>query len=157
MRKAALVIFIALLAGTIFAQDTPDKIVDISLSPKGNTLKKGSETELEIQVKIKKGWHINANKPLDKNLVATVLTFKESNDYSVSDITYPQPVIASLSFSENELALYDKEISIKAKVKAAKKAKGKITLEGKLQFQPCNDQTCLFPFNKTFKFDLKVN
>jgi len=157
MRKIVILLFAALITGAAFAQDTPDKIVNITVTPKSKAVKKGAETELEIKLKIKKSWHINANKPFDKNLVATVVTFKQSNDFSVSGIAYPQPIMAALSFSENELALYDKEVVIKVKIKAGNKAKGKITINGQVQYQPCNDQTCLFPFNKAFTTELTVN
>jgi beta-lactam-binding protein with PASTA domain len=157
MKKLLVLLFAVLITGAAFAQDTPDKIVNITVTPKSKAVKKGAETELEIKLKIKKSWHINANKPLDKNLVATVVTFKPGSDFTVTGVTYPQPVMANLSFSENELALYDKEIIIKAKIKAGNKAKGKMVINGQVQYQPCNDQTCLFPYNKAFTAELTVN
>lgn len=156
-RVIYIVLFTAVLSVLIFPQDTPDKIVNISVEQKSKQIKPGKDSELLVKVKIKKGWHINANKPLDKNLVATTLTINESPDYTVSGIIYPQPIIGYLSFSENELALYEGEAVIQVKIKPGKKVKDKFTLKGQLQFQPCNDQTCLFPFKKDFSTELKVN
>jgi uncharacterized cupredoxin-like copper-binding protein len=156
-RVIYLFLFIAAMSALVYPQDTPDKIVNISAEPKSKQIKPGKEAELLIKVKIKKDWHINANKPRDKNLAATTLTIKDSPDFTVTGIIYPEPVISYLSFSENELALYEGETVIQVKIRPGKKAKDKIVINGQLQFQPCNDQTCLFPFNKAFSAEIKLN
>ena len=72
-------------------------------------------------------------------------------------IEYPPAEMVKLQFSENELALYKTEATIKAVLTVNKNFKGKkLTINGMLQYQPCNDQTCLFPVSKSFKFELKL-
>jgi hypothetical protein len=157
MKTIIFFLVVIFLSGVTYSQDTPDKILSIKVTPGSKQVKPNSESELEIKLSIKKGWHINANKPLDKNLVATNLKIKESPDYTVTSIVYPQPVIMSLSFSEDELALYEGEVVVLVKIKPGKKVKGKLNINGEIQFQPCNDQTCLFPFTKPFTAELKIN
>ena len=65
--------------------------------------------------------------------------------------------MVKLQFSENELALYEQETEINVVLNVEKNFKKKsFTLAGKLQYQPCNDQTCLFPVNKSFKVEVKL-
>ncbi len=152
-----IIILFILFNGNLFPQDTPDKIVDAKLFPINKIIKKDSVIDLKLLLKIKKGWHINSNKPLDTNLVPTVITL-DSSFFKIIEIKYPQPYIKKLSFSENELSLYENETVIKIRILIDKNYKLKnLNVNGKTQYQPCNDQTCLFPLTKKFSADLIIN
>jgi uncharacterized protein len=133
---------------------TPDKVVDIKViipHPVSST----GLADAEVVLNIKKGWHINANKPLDQNLSPTVITFKESTAYQIIKITYPEPMLEKLPISESQLALYEDQIIIKVQIKVTKKTDNQlIKLEGNVKYQPCNNQTCLFPTAKPFNINL---
>lgn len=141
-----------------YSQDTPDKIVDINLSPITKTIKKGSLVELELLMNIKEGWHINSDKPFDPNMVPTVVSLKDTVIYKLKNIKYPVPHLKKLSFSENELSLYEDTEIVKIQLIIDKNYnKMNIVISGKIQYQPCNDQTCLFPFTKSFSTNLKID
>ncbi len=152
-----LIILFILFNGNLFPQDTPDNIVDAKLFSINKIIKKDSVIDLKLLAEIKKGWHINSNKPLDPNLVPTVISL-DTSFFKIIEIKYPQPYIKKLSFSENELALYENEAVIKIRILIDKNYKLKnLNVNGKIQYQPCNDQTCFFPLIKKFSVDLIIN
>ena len=152
-----LIIFTIFLSRNSFPQDTPGNIVDAKLFSINKIIKKDSVIDLKLLVEIKKGWHINSNKPLDPNLVLTVVSL-DTSFFKIIEIKYPQPYIKKLSFSENELSLYENEAVIKIRILIDKNYKLRnLNVNGKIQYQPCNDQTCLFPLTKKFSADLIIN
>ncbi len=152
-----LIIFTIFFSRNSFPQDTPGNIVDAKLFSINKIIKKDSVIDLKLLVEIKKGWHINSNKPLDPNLVLTVVSL-DTSFFKIIEIKYPQPYIKKLSFSENELSLYENEAVIKIRILIDKNYKLRnLNVNGKIQYQPCNDQTCLFPLTKKFSADLIIN
>ena len=152
-----LIIFTIFFSRNLFPQDTPGNIVDAKLFSINKIIKKDSVIDLKLLVEIKKGWHINSNKPLDPNLVLTVVSL-DTSSFKIIEIKYPQPYIKKLSFSENELSLYENEAVIKIRILIDKNYKLRnLNVNGKIQYQPCNDQTCLFPLTKKFSADLIIN
>jgi DsbC/DsbD-like thiol-disulfide interchange protein len=140
-----------------YSQDTSDKVVNINLSPVTKTIKTGSLVELDLLVNIKEGWHINSDKPLDPNMVPTVVSLRDTSVYKIKNIKYPLPHIKKLAFSENELSLYEDAAAVKIQLIIDKNYNKKnININGEIQYQPCNDQTCLFPFTKSFSANLKI-
>jgi hypothetical protein len=145
-------------SSVIFAQNIkPENVVDISSKSAIDKTKEGKEVTLNIILSIKDTWHINANKPLDESLTPTVVKFDQSKDYVVQSIIYPPAEMVKLSFSNNDLAVYEMQATIRTKLFVGKTYKGgKLTVEGTLQYQPCNDQTCLFPISKPFSLEIKL-
>ncbi len=142
----------------IFSQNvSPESVVDVTSNSTIKKTKAGTEISLEIILSIKNSWHINANKPLYESLTPTVVKFDRSKDFAVQSIKYPPAEMVKLPFSNNELALYKTQAKIKVVLLVDKKFTGKkLNIKGTLQYQPCNDQTCLFPVSKPFTFDIKL-
>ncbi|MHB1687034.1 MAG: protein-disulfide reductase DsbD domain-containing protein [Ignavibacteriaceae bacterium] len=150
--------FLALLfLGSGYSQNiSPDKIVDVKVKTSIVRLKKEGIIDVSINLNIMHGWHINSNKPLDNNLSPTSIKIKNNANFKVIKIKFPPPLLKKLGFSDSDLALYEDEVSIKVELKPVKKVtKGKIKVEGEVDYQPCNDQTCLFPVSKPFSFILR--
>lgn len=132
-----------LSGGNIFSQNKTSDVVDISISSASDSVKKNNFTIL-ININIKEGWHINSNKPLDDYLTPTSAKLKDSSGIRILSIEYPPEIISKLQFSDSELSLYEGNVSIKINIESkVKKA------EFELQYQSCNNQTCLFPVLKT--------
>ena len=128
---------------------SPDKVVDVNIIVP-HPISSSGLVDAEVILTIKKGWHINANKPLDENLTPTVLNFKESPTVQIQNITYPAPQMKKLSFSDSKLALYQNEVIIKVQFKVNKKASTQpLKLDGILKYQACNNESCLFPVSKS--------
>ena len=151
MKTLSLITIIALMLflniSYLYPQQlSANDIVDISVS----VTKKGV-LFLDIKLEIKDGWNINANKPLDEYLTPTSIALNDSSLFSASKIEYPLPEIIRLGFSETDLALYQGEVNIKVVLKPRDDLDNKeLKIEGYVLYQPCNDQTCLFPTKKPF-------
>ncbi|MHB8579687.1 MAG: protein-disulfide reductase DsbD domain-containing protein [Ignavibacteriaceae bacterium] len=134
---------------------SPEKIVDIKVKTSRIPLKKDGIIDVYLILKIKQGWHINSDNPLDSNLSPTSIKFKDNPNFKVVKISYPPPLLKKLSFSDSESALFENETTIKVVLKPILKAvKGKILVKGEVNYQLCNDETCLFPISKPFNFIL---
>lgn len=159
VKYLVLVVSILLLCSSdIFSQNiSPVAVVDISSKSTVNKTPDGTEITLNIILSIKDTWHINANKPSDESLTPTVVKFDKSRDFAVTGIKYPPAEMLKLQFSSEELALYETQATIKAKLFVSNNYKGKeLIVKGTLQYQPCNNQTCLFPVSKPFSLEVKL-
>ena len=103
-----------------------------------------TNTEFMLTINIKPGWHINAHKPLQSNLIATVLTIEKSK-WQLKAIEYPEPKYQSLQWQQEKLALYEGEIQLQGKLKRSNLSPDDNILPIKLKFQTCNDKICLPP------------
>ncbi len=118
---------------------------------------KNKNVEVVLNLLIKDGWHINANKPFDDYLSPTVVLLDDSTNIKAVSIKYPVPIIKKLSFSETQLALYENEADIRITLQIKKDFnKPVLKIKGTLQYQPCNNQTCLFPVSKPFSFEVHL-
>ena len=144
--------FFVFVFSFLFAQDVkPIDVVEIHPSPAVTRVKEGYSVSLTVKLDIKKGWHINAHTPLDSYLIPTNLLVDSSKDYSIGKISYPPAEIVKLAFSDDQLALYLDQAVLKATLTVPKRYSGtSMTIHGTVQYQPCNDQTCLFPVKKPF-------
>jgi hypothetical protein len=132
--------FFVFVFSFLFAQDVkPIDVVEIHPSPAVTRVKEGYSVSLTVKLDIKKGWHINAHTPLDSYLIPTNLLFDSSKE------------IVKLAFSDDQLALYLDQAVLKATLTVPKRYSGtSMTIHGTVQYQPCNDQTCLIPVKKPF-------
>ncbi|MCK5877486.1 MAG: DUF255 domain-containing protein [Candidatus Marithrix sp.] len=102
-----------------------------------------------VTIKISEGWHINAHKPFQNNLIATILSLEESR-WQLQTMEYPKPKQQSLKWQQEKLALYEGTIQLCGKLKPIFPVPKNIELantilEFKLKFQACNDKFCLPP------------
>jgi uncharacterized protein YyaL (SSP411 family) len=120
----------------------------------------GQAFELSILIKVKPEWHINADKPLSKDLIPTQLTVEDGSPWELLEVSYPEASIESLSFSKTELALYKDTIMITALLKRHLSASDEDELKLiklQLQIQACNDDTCLAPESVPVIVSMVVN
>lgn len=94
-----------------------------------------------LRVNVAKGWHINAQKPLEDYLIATKAKLTFQNKPQGAQIVYPKPTIKTLGFSDAPLALLENEFDIR--LSAAKIGHG--TSDVELTVQACSDEICLTP------------
>jgi len=150
------IVLFFIISPTNYGQNISPKDV-VSIKVKTNRILDRTKTvNLEVVLSIKDGWHINANKPLDDYLTPTVVSINDTSNVRVVNEEYPAPSFVKLKFSQTQLVLYENEAVVKLKLKIKKGfKKSNLKLEGKVQYQPCNDQTCLFPVSKSFSFELR--
>jgi thiol:disulfide interchange protein DsbD len=105
----------------------------------------GSEVKLAVKVNIEDGWHINSNKPYEDYLIPTELTIGTTY-FELKKVTYPEAHDFKFSFSEKPLSVYEGQIYIGALLETSKDINpGKYPLIINLNYQACNDRSCLAP------------
>ena len=102
---------------------------------------------VELQVKVAAGWHINANPAGQDNLIPTTVTVDTNAPVEIVDIAYPKGRTTRFEFSDEPLNIYEESLTISLRLKqkpnVVRKENAPIIL--KLTYQPCNDTECLFP------------
>lgn len=105
----------------------------------------GKSAEAQLKLTIKEGYHINANPP-SRYQIATQLTLEQSEGITAGEPKYPASLTRKFSFSDEPLAVYEKEATISVPVNAqAEAAKGERSIPARLRFQACDDQVCYPP------------
>ena len=155
MSKMLFLCFVLLInGGNLDAQNKNNNIVDINLSSVPDTTNKNYFTVF-ININIKDGWHLNSNKPSDEYMTPTSVKLCDSLGIGIVNIEYPPEMITKLQFSESELSLYEGMITIKIKLKADEVfIRNKKKVEFEIEYQSCNNQTCLFPVQKVISVKL---
>jgi len=98
----------------------------------------------DIALTIQPGWHINAHKPLDTDLIPTTISLPATEkNWALESVVYPRPVSKTLKFQQQPLALYEKTIHLQAQLKANANPAHLFRLQ--INLQACNDQHCLAP------------
>ncbi len=107
----------------------------------------GQIFEVELNVKIAEGWHINANPPSQPILIPTAVTVGADASVVLATVKYPQGTTAHFSFSDDALTVYegDVTIAIQLRRKPNKASDTGAAIILRLTYQPCNDTQCLLP------------
>jgi thiol:disulfide interchange protein DsbD len=121
-------------------------IVRLNIFSSQNKVIPGSQFKLAAKLDIKDGWHINSNKANDTTLITSKITIQSSPAFTLSSVTYPSPKQVKFSFSETPLSVWEGNVVAGLSVNVSKGLKaGKYPLILSLDYQACNNLTCLPP------------
>ena len=105
---------------------------------------------VNISLVMQPGWHINAHKPLDKDLIPTTIKAPESESgWVLNSVVYPEPVTKTLLFQKQPLALYENTVNLQVQLKPGVEPGNLVSLE--VVLQACNDKHCLAPETLTLQ------
>lgn len=141
-----------ILAAAAFGQFQGFSAVSIEPAPAA-AIAPGASVEVPVAVRIRKGYHINSNRPLEEYLIPTKLSW-DAAPLVASSIDYPPAERINPSFSEKPLAVYSSRLVIRTRFQAPPAETVPAELQGKLRFQACTDKACLPP--KTLEFAVPV-
>ena len=106
----------------------------------------GSTARLRLRVALPKGFHVQADKPRDPALVATVLTVTPPRGTTLVGVTYPKPVDLKQAGAPQPLAVFEEVFEIVVQLRLQPSvAAGKLTVPASLRYQACNDSICFIP------------
>ncbi len=106
----------------------------------------GSEFKIAIEIDVEEGWHINSHKPYDDYLIPTEVVLPENPNFSLQKVAYPEPHDFKLAFSEEPLSVWEGKIFFGALIKVTENLEsGEYRLIVELNYQACNDMSCLAP------------
>ena len=119
----------------------------VTATAKIKTPTKGTHIDVDVQVKIATGWHINANPAGQDNLIPTTITVTQDASIEIVEIKYPKGKSVQFAFSTESLNVYEKTFTIPLKLKKKPNTtiKKNIPITLKLDYQACNNTECLLP------------
>ncbi len=105
----------------------------------------GSEFKVAVKVMVDSGWHINSDKPHEDFLIPSQFSV-DTTVFKQVKVAYPQAQDLKLEISETPLSVWESEVYVAALVKAPEDlTPGKYTLPVYLDYQACNNMTCMPP------------
>ncbi len=153
MKKILYVLFFVIVCSPAYTQD----YVTVSASPSKKDFTVSENIKINVKANIQSGFHINANKIADEDLIPTSIKINEG-DFKLIKTSWPAAKNYKFSFSETELQVFEGGINIGLTVKGKKDMKpGKYKVSGMLHYQACNDRACFAPKDVEFSasFTLK--
>lgn len=113
--------------------------------PERITAERGSTATATLHVRLLSGHHVNSTTPSDEFLIPLRLTW-EPTPLEVGEITFPEPVMETFSFSKTPLSVYTDDFEIRTQFRVPVGAPtGNRVITGKLRYQACTNVLCLPP------------
>ncbi len=126
--------------------------IKIAWSPR--KLKRDEGATLKISLTVPKGYHINAYKPAEGQMVSAKISFGAAEGIWLSQPVYPKPRVLNASWSDVKILTYEGTIKIEVPVRASKK--GKRVIETTFSYQGCTANACLPPGEQKFEIALEI-
>lgn len=159
MRRLSLVALLLLVVSAATSAQTSSKgVVAVEPTGPGGPIAAGTSFDGSITLRIKAGYHINAQKPTEDYLIGTSVKMSPPAGITVTKTAYPSARFAKFSFAEEPLAVYEATVKITVTMKIdAATAAGPLSVPGKLTFQACNDSQCLPPSTVDISIPVEVS
>ena len=155
--RALLVLSLLISAGlatAVYAQSPPN--IGVSGYVSGDTVRRGSSARAVVVMDIPSGFHVHSNKPLEKFLIATKLEIEPPSGVQVGAVVYPRPMMRSLKFSKNRVAVFEGKTTMRFNVTIPPSfGSDSAQLKARLRYQSCNDELCFAP--QTREVVIQVN
>ncbi|MGH7730080.1 MAG: protein-disulfide reductase DsbD N-terminal domain-containing protein, partial [Candidatus Eiseniibacteriota bacterium] len=131
------------------------ELIQVTAAP--ITVTSGDRGEAIVTIRVRDGWHVNANPPSLDYMIPTEVSLAPVGGITVGKPVYPAAREQKLSFEAKPLEVYDHAFDVRLPVIAvAGTSKGNVTLKGVVGFQACNDQVCLPPASVPFELRVSV-
>ncbi len=161
-------VFLMVLAGTAVAGIAGDAAaspfdpfgdpVSVATYKSLSSVPQGGTIDIAVSLKLKTHWHVNANKVNDEYLIPTMVAIEPVEGVIIRQIVYPEAMEKVLSFSDQPLRLYEGSVVIGARLDISKDiAPGEIVIKATLTYQPCDNEKCLAPVNKTLEIPVRIS
>jgi len=145
---------ILLLANLLLSQE---QVVSIQVKNFPKELKKNQQFEFDIIADIEQEWHINSNKPNEDYLIPTTIAINPENKLKIVKTIFPRAHNLKFSFSDVPVSVFEGRINIKVIALVTDNiSKNDKELDVILNYQACNNQTCLAPNSVSSKIKFKV-
>ncbi len=113
------------------------------------TVSRGKVVKGTIVLAIPEGLHVNSNKPNSEYAIPTTVKISGAG-FKVGAIEYPEGANRKFQFSEDELNVYEGEISMPFTVNLLRNFRGKtLSVKAIVRYQACTEEVCYPPRNKT--------
>ncbi len=134
-----------------------EELVQVKAYISRSAVRPGEEFMVALQVRIKKGWHINANTVDNEFLIPTSFSFAEPEGLRVVEFYYPEPKRGRFEYSESDSSYYENEVLFGVRLQTERSLPlGKTEMSGKLKYQACDDRSCRPPRTVPLKVIINV-
>lgn len=145
VRLLSLLLIIVAANSVVLAQGSA-RVIKVKAGESSYKIKRSGTAQVSVVIEIDSGYHINSNRPSDKNLIATALKIERTAGLSASPVIYPKAKLAKFDFSPRPLSVFEGKAILKLTVRAsASLTPGSHELKAKLTVQACNKEQCLRP------------
>ena len=115
----------------------------------------GGKGEFPLDLKILKGYHIQANPASEPHLIATTVKVEPGEGFTAMDPVFPKGIPFKIKGSEKEISTYEEELQFRIPLQADESAAvGERTFKGTIRYQGCNATTCFPP--TTIPFEARI-
>jgi hypothetical protein len=155
--KSQLISLFALFAVSAWAQ--AGKAPSVSLAPIPLvTAPRTTQTMVDLNFRVARGFHINSNTPKSEFLIPTNLKMDLPTDIILGKIQYPAGKDLAFPFSPDEkLNVYSGDFTIAVAVHPLHAVvPGKYVMHGVLRYQACDNAQCFPPKTLPVNFEVKV-
>lgn len=145
MRPGSAAAFAVLLAASAGASGGQPAVVEILRTP-AVELRGGAQAVARVDVRVKSGYHVQANPVLDPALIPITLAMEPAQGFDLGAPRYPGARRFRLQGAQDDLVVLDGTFSIEVPLRATRgSGAGARTLRGTIRFQACDHEHCLFP------------
>lgn len=133
------------------------KILTVKVSQSHFSIRAGEILYLILQVNLDPEWHINSNKPKEDYLIPTDVAIESRDGFLISEKIFPEPKKLKFDFSDLPLSVFEKNFEIPIKIKIPENiSEGSYQINVILNYQACNNQTCLPPNKEDVEVKIKI-
>lgn len=155
LRISFMALVLSLIINLISLPQSQD-VASISVIDKSVKVAQGEKFSISLAITVSPTWHINSNKPNDDFLIPSELTAR-GNGLKLIAVNYPKAHELKLSFSEELVSVYEATSNAKLTFSISQDAPlGKQKVLIKLDYQACNDVSCLPPNETNSEFEVEV-
>jgi uncharacterized protein YyaL (SSP411 family) len=131
------------------------KVVDVKIAAPAQALATGGIISVDVVLRVRDGWHVNANPASDEFLIPTEIALADSAaGVTLVRVDYPEAVKRRFAFSETPLAVYEGEVRIRVRLEAeASETRPLRGIALDVTYQPCDEERCLAPATRRVVLD----
>ncbi len=142
-----IILLFAFITNANFAQiGFDEELVEIEVYSSFDKIIAGTDLKIAVKAVTQESWHINSNKPNEDYLIPTELGLTEGSPFNLTKTIYPKSVNVEFAFSDVPVSVYEGEVLIGGVINIPADVKpGDYDLEFTLDYQGCNDISCMAP------------
>lgn len=129
-------------------QPSEDEVLTLAASiPSKGDIFAGNAFDVEVQIELAAGWHINANPSSWDLLIPTTVSISPDASVEILSVTYPKGIPFRADWRETPISVYEGDITVKMKLKLKPgETVGKaFPLNIAVRYQACDAYRCIPP------------
>src|SRR2546421_9242432 len=147
--KLILIVSLVVFPQTFQAAPTPEPNIGVNGYFASDRAQRGRIIQAAVVMEIPSGYHVNANRPLNKYSIPTSLKIDASGGLRVGPVMYPHAIVRKLKATNNEpLAVYEGRAILRFNVTVPANYQGSVSLNLLLSFQTGKAEVCFPPKKK---------